>query len=122
MDVIQNLITKESAKNIAEKLQGGFPTEDRILIAVPDDESRTASGLYIPNTVKEDIPRKGVIVQFGEMDQSRSITHLLEIGDVITFGLYAGKEMELNQKVKLDRQRLMVLSIEEIIYVEKGIN
>ena len=47
MNVIQNLLTKEAALRVSQNIPG-TPTEDRILLAVPKDDARTASGLIIP--------------------------------------------------------------------------
>lgn len=62
MNVIQNLLTKEAALRVSQNIPG-IPTEDRILLAVPKDDARTASGLIIPGK-PEDYPRKGVIVKW----------------------------------------------------------
>lgn len=120
MNVIQNLLSLQAAITVSSNIPG-MPADDRLLVAVPKDEAKTASGLIIPSGVKEDVPRKGVIVKFGNMDQEQSIIKSLEIGTIITFGLYAGKEVEFENRYKLEGTKFMVLSISEVIYIESNI-
>lgn len=119
MNVIQNLLSQEAALRVSEKVTG-MPTEDRILIAVPTNEAQTSSGLIIPTVAKDDVPKKGVIIGMGLMDLERRLNQHLRIGQIITFGLYAGKEIELESGYKLESQKFMVLSIEEVIYIESN--
>lgn len=118
--VVQNLLSKVSAKEVASKIPG-TPTEDRIILAVPTDDCRTQTGLIIPGK-PEDVPKKGVVVGFGMMDDSRPVNKCLNIGDIVTFGNYAGKELEFNNGYALNKFKFMVLSIEEVIYIEPNNN
>lgn len=119
MEYIQNLLTQVAAENIADKISG-IPSEDRILIAVPKDDAKTKSGLIIPGTAKDELPRKGVVLRKGRISEDNFTGKSLEVGDVITFGLYAGKEVFPINSPKLESQSLMVLSITEIIYIENN--
>lgn len=120
MNVIQNLLTKEAALRVFQNIPG-TPTEDRILLAVPKDDARTASGLIIPGK-PEDYPRKGVIVKMGLMEQDRKINKHLEIGQIVTYGNYAGKEISFDNGYSLESVKFVVLSIEEVIYIEQNNN
>lgn len=116
--IIQNLVSVTAAYQINQSLSG-TPTENRLLLVVPQNDARTASGLIIPGVDKESIPRKGVVVQFGPMDQTQTILSSLEIGSIVTYGLYAGKEIEFNE-LNIENQKFFILSITEIMYVEKN--
>ena len=73
----------------------GCPTENRVLILSPKEVNQTRSGLIIPEQVKEGVPRKGVIVKLGEItEEYRTYRDLVQIGRIVTYGLYAGKELE----------------------------
>ena len=70
----------------------GCPTENRVLILSPKEVNQTRSGLIIPEQVKEGVPRKGVIVKLGEItEEYRTYRDLVQIGRIVTYGLYAGK-------------------------------
>ena len=118
MNVIQNLLTKDTTKKKTQNIPG-IPTEDRILLAVPKDDARTASGIIIPGK-PEDYPRKGVIVKMGLMEQDRKINKHLEIGQIVTYGNYAGKDISFDNGYSLESVKFVVLSIEEVIYIEQN--
>lgn len=121
MDINLQLISREQAREVCHSLRG-TPTENRVVVAFNSGEKKTESGLYIPGTVKEDIPRKGVVVAIGPLTEGmETYRELIEIGSVITYGLYAGKEVEPTWKegyTPITDVKYSVLSLNEIIYVE----
>lgn len=120
-----NLISSYVASVINTKLPGN-PTENRVLVLSPKDINKTKSGIIIPDQVKEGVPRKGVVIKRGEItEEYRSYKVLTEIGTVITYGLYAGKEVEFDDSLLpeeiqklISNQTFTVLSMNEIIYAE----
>ena len=60
------------------------PLADRVLIEPTAAETKTASGLYIPDTAKE-TPSQGKIVAIGN-DEDLTV----KIGDTVIFGKFAG--------------------------------
>lgn len=113
-----------------DKQLPGCPTENRVLILSPKEVNQTCSGLIIPEQVKEGVPRKGVIVKLGEItEEYRTYRDLVQIGRIVTYGLYAGKEMEFETdklipglQQLLEKNTLTVLSMNEIIYSEPNNN
>ena len=63
------------------------PNEDRVLIQAAEAETKTASGLYIPDTAKEK-PQKGIVIAVGEGLKDKPVT--VKVGDNILYGKYAG--------------------------------
>jgi chaperonin GroES len=55
-------------------------------------ETKTASGLYIPDTAKEK-PQKGKVVAVGPGTKDEKVT--VKIGDTVLYGKYAGTEIKL---------------------------
>lgn len=108
----------------------GCPTENRVLILSPKEVNQTRGGLIIPEQVKEGVPRKGVIVKLGEItEEYRTYRDLVQIGRIVTYGLYAGKELEFETdkltpglQQLLEKNILTVLSMNEIIYSEPNNN
>lgn len=120
MNVDLNLINTEKAKEICEHLLG-TPTENRVVVAFSQGDKKTDSGLFIPTNVKEDLPKKGVIVGFGPItEENYTYQEMLSIGSIITYGLYAGKDVEPSFKdnYQVTDLKFSVLSLNEIIYVE----
>lgn len=117
------------AQKFNEELPGS-PTENRVLILSPKEVNQTNSGLFIPEQVKEGVPRKGVIVKLGEItEEYRTYRDLVQIGRIVTYGLYAGKELEFETdkltpglQQLLEKNTLTVLSMNEIIYSEPNNN
>ena len=103
----------------------GIPSNNRVLILTPNAETQTSSGIIIPESVKEGKPRKGVIISRGIMDDDSVADTITQVGNLVTYGLYAGKDLDIDtslfpetlQKI-LSRNTLTVLSISEIIYAE----
>lgn len=123
MELINNQIPRSKAVTLAEHLAGnGFPTEDRILIVSPTGEQKTKTGIIISSSVdKKDLPRKGVVIQNNSNTQE-----FISVGSVVTYGMYAGKEIHLDEEVydilgvKKEDYTFTVLTISEVIYVEKN--
>lgn len=117
------------AQKFNEELPGS-PTENRVLILSPKEVNQTKSGLFIPEQVKEGVPRKGVVVKSGIItEEYNTYKDFVGIGRIVTYGLYAGKEMEFETdkltpglQQLLEKNTLTVLSMNEIIYSEPNNN
>lgn len=115
-----NLLSVEKAKWLNEKLKGvGTPTGSRVLIVSPvvTADTKTKGGLYIPRDHDKDtVPRKGVVIQVGPItNEQREDYPGLQVGAVVTYGLYAGKELDI---LDLPDQVTTILSLNEILYIE----
>lgn len=127
MNYQMNFISAMVAEKLNELIPG-TPVENRVLIITPNEIGKTASGLIIPDTVKEGKPRKGVIVKVGAItEEYQSYKSLLQTGIIVEYGLYAGKEHQVNEnmvednpllKNLLEKHSLTVLDLNEISYIE----
>lgn len=73
------------------------PLEDRVLVKPIEAETRTASGLYLPETAKEK-PMQGKVVAAGPgklLDNGKRASLSIKTGDTVVFGKYAGTEVEI---------------------------
>jgi chaperonin GroES len=68
------------------------PLGTRVLIRPVEQESTTASGLYLPETAKEK-PQEGIIEAIG--DEEEMMTDLA-VGDKVIFPKYSGSEIKMN--------------------------
>ena len=73
------------------------PLEDRILVKPLDAETKTSSGLFLPESAKEK-PMQGKVVATGPgklLDNGKRQEMLVKKGDTVVFGKYAGTEIEI---------------------------
>lgn len=73
------------------------PLEDRVLIKPLDPETKTASGIYLPETAKER-PIQGKVVAVGPgklLDNGERIKPSVKKGDTVVFSKYGGTEVEI---------------------------
>lgn len=69
------------------------PLADRVLIEPVEAETKTASGIYIPDTAKEK-PQNGKVVAVGPGTKDNPIT--VQVGDTVLYGKYAGTELKFD--------------------------
>ncbi len=73
------------------------PLEDRVLVKPIEAESKTASGLYLPEGAKEK-PIHGKVVSTGpgkRLDNGTRAQMSVKKGDTVVYGKYAGSEIEI---------------------------
>jgi chaperonin GroES len=73
------------------------PLEDRVLVKPMDPETKTASGLYLPESSKEK-PVKGEVIAVGpgkRLENGKRAEMGVRIGDTVVYGKYAGTEVEI---------------------------
>lgn len=85
------------------------PLDDRLLVEPLEEQERTASGLYIPDTAKEK-PRMGKVIAVGTDEDLKG---KISEGDKILFAKYGGEEIEVNNVVYKILQRSDVLAVVE---------
>jgi chaperonin GroES len=84
------------------------PLADRVVLSPEAAETKTASGIIIPDTAKEK-PQKGTVVAVGPGTKDSPIT--LKVGDSVLYGKYAGNELKLNGNDYLIMRESDVLAI-----------
>ncbi len=73
------------------------PLEDRVLIKPSDPETKTDSGIYMPESAKEK-PIQGKVFALGPgklLDSGERVKPSVKKGDTVVFGKYAGTEIEI---------------------------
>lgn len=122
-----NYISVKTAEAIKSALVGKvIPSENRVLVFSPGDEETTVGGIIIPGNVKEGKPRKGVVIIQGKLDENHTnFDELTSTGLIITYGLYAGKEVEFDKELFsselnsiISKGKFTVLDTNEIIMAE----
>ena len=73
------------------------PLEDRVLVKPIESESKTASGIYLPEAAKEK-PVRGKVIATGpgkRLDNGKRAQLSVRVGDTVVYGKYAGTEVEI---------------------------
>ncbi|OGU16532.1 MAG: co-chaperone GroES [Geobacteraceae bacterium GWC2_53_11] len=89
------------------------PLQDRIIVKRVEEETKTAGGLFIPETAKEK-PQRGEIVAVGngkKTEDGKVLPLDVKVGDVVLFGKYAGTE------VKVDGNDYLMMREDDILAV-----
>ena len=84
------------------------PLADRVLVEPKEAETKTASGLYIPDTAKEK-PQEGKVVAAGPGKKDEPME--VKVGDEVIYGKYAGTEVTLEGKKYLIVKQSDILAI-----------
>lgn len=89
------------------------PLHDRVIVKRLDQETKTASGIVIPDAAAEKADQGEVLATGpGKRDDKGSLIALdVKVGDRVLFGKYAG------QTVKVGGQELLVMREEDIMAV-----
>ena len=89
------------------------PLGDRVVIRVLEQEEKTASGIFLPDTAKEK-PSQGEVVAVGPgklQDDGKRVALDVKVGDKIIFSKYAGTE------VKFEGTKYLIVSERDILAV-----
>ena len=125
-----NHISQTVAQNLAAVLkQVGTPTENRVLILSPKDQETKIGGIIVPGSTKEGVPREGVVIFPGSITEDYlTYKEIVKTGVIITYGLYAGKEVDLwsnlpeDITLKEENWEFTVLALNEIIFIRNNKN
>ena len=92
------------------------PLHDRVIIKRMDNETKTASGIVLPDSAAEK-PDQGEVLAVGDgkvSDDGKVRPLAVKVGDKVLFGKYSG------QAVKVDGDEVMVMREEDIMAVVEG--
>jgi len=84
------------------------PLSDRVLVAPQEAETKTASGIYIPDSAKEK-PQQGKVVAVGGGKKDHDMT--VKVGDTVLYGKYSGSELKFEGKDYLIMREDDILAI-----------
>ena len=94
------------------------PLHDKILVRRDEAQSRTESGIYLPEKAK-DTPKTGVVQAVGtgtlNTDTGELVPLTVKKGDRIIFSSYAGTEVKLGPAG--GEEELLVMSEDEVLAI-----
>ena len=71
------------------------PLADRVLVEPLEAETKTASGIIIPDSAKEK-PQPGVVIAVGAGKKDEPMT--VKVGEKVLYGKYSGNEISVDGK------------------------
>jgi chaperonin GroES len=89
------------------------PLHDRVVVKRMENETKTASGIVIPDNAAEK-PDQGVVVAVGagrKNDKGDLVPMGVKVDDKVLFGKYSG------QTVKVDGEELLVMKEDDLFAV-----
>jgi chaperonin GroES len=89
------------------------PLHDRVIVERVEAETKTASGIVIPDAATEK-PEQGVVLAIGPGKRNEKgdfVALNVKVGDRVLFGKYSG------QTVKVDGDELLVMREEDLFAV-----
>ena len=89
------------------------PLQDRIIVKRVEEETKTAGGIFIPETAMEK-PQRGEIVAVGngkKTPEGKVLPLDVKVGDKVLFGKYAGTE------IKVDGKDLLMMREDDVLAV-----
>ena len=89
------------------------PLADRVIVKRVESETKTASGIYIPDNAAEK-PDQGEVLAVGpgkRNDKGEVAALTVKVGDRVVFGKYSG------QTVKVDGDELLVMKEDDLFAV-----
>jgi len=76
------------------------PLGDKVVVQVVEQEEKTASGIYLPDTAKKK-PQEGKVIAVGEgriLDNGQRNTPSVKVGDRVLFSKYGGNEVTVGSE------------------------
>ena len=90
------------------------PLLDNILIEPSKQETTTASGIVIPDTVNKEKPQEGTVIATGpgrKSDDGKLIEMNVKVGDIVMYKKWGGTE------VKVDSKDMLLVKEEDILAI-----
>ena len=89
------------------------PLHDRVIVERLEQETKTASGIVLPEAAAEK-PDQGKVIAVGNgkiLDDGKVRPLDVKVGDTVLFGKYSG------QTVKIDNKEVLVMREEDIMAI-----
>ena len=89
------------------------PLGDKILVKRVEAETKTKSGIVLPDSAKEK-PKRGKVVALGtgkRLDDGTLAAFSVKVGDQVLFTSYGGTE------VKVDGEELLIMTEDDVLAV-----
>ncbi len=91
------------------------PLADRVVLKPQEEESKTKSGIIIPDTAKEK-SQKGKVLSVGpgKFSKGEIVPLSVKVGDIVLYKEYGGEE------IKMDGEDVVIIKEEDILAIIEG--
>lgn len=90
------------------------PLGGHILVEVIEEDTTTASGIVLPDTVDKEKPQRGKVIALGTgrlTDDGKKVPFTVKVGDVVIFKKYSPDEVEVDDQEYLIMEEVDILAI-----------
>lgn len=90
------------------------PLNDHVIVKPMTENEKTASGIFLPDTVSKEKPEKGKVIAVGPgktLDNGMRLPLSVKQGDTVLFTKYSPNE------IKVDNEDYLVLSENDILAI-----
>lgn len=90
------------------------PLGNRVVVRPASVETKTKSGIYIPDTTTSEKPAQGEVVAVGEgkvLENGNTIPVSVNVGDWVVFSKYAPDEIEV------EGEKLLIISEDSLLAI-----
>jgi chaperonin GroES len=108
--LVHNVTIVKRKRRMSDKKNNIQPLQDRIIVQRLENEEKTASGLYIPDSAKEK-PQQGKVLAVGKgkiLEDGSARPVDVKVGDTVIFGKYSGQE------IKVDGEDLLIMKEDDV--------
>lgn len=77
------------------------PLSDNVLVEAVEQLTKTASGIYLPDTASKEKPQTGKVIAVGDgrvLDNGTIVKVDVKVGDEVLFAKYAGTDVKIDGK------------------------
>ena len=95
------------------------PLGNHLILKPADKETKTASGIIIPDTAEKDRPERGTVIAVGPgkmLENGSRQTIEVKVGDEVVFKKYSPDEIELKD-ANGEVQKYLVVSADEVMAI-----
>lgn len=88
-----------------------IPTNDHLVVEAVNEDTKSASGIIIPDTASKEKPMKGKVLAVGPgklTEEGKRLPMDIKEGDMVLFSKYGPTE------VKIDGKELLILSVSDV--------
>jgi chaperonin GroES len=89
------------------------PLADRVVVEPSQEEQKTSTGLYLPDSAQER-PSRGTVIAVGPGrldDSGKRVTPDVKAGDLILYAKYSGTEVKIGDKDLLVLKETDILAV-----------
>jgi chaperonin GroES len=107
---------QSNEKEKEKRMSSIKPLEDRIVVKPIENETKTASGIFLPESAKEK-PVRGKVVATGPgklLENGKRAEMSVKLGATVVYGKYAGSEVEIKG------EKLLIIKESELLGVLEG--